>query len=158
MFALRGDQLRGHWSIGSNDVAWALDTARGSRNDLEQLVWRVLSGLKQLDVSADVRGPVKSPTLSVRSNLDQAVAGRLKAVVGEEVAKAEALARAKVDSIVSDKVAPVKQPIAAGQADATKRVTAERQRLDQVQADLQKQLERLTSGAVPGIKLPKIKL
>ncbi len=158
MFALRGDQLRGHWSIGSNDVAWALDTARGSRNDLEQLVWRVLSGLKQLDVSADVRGPVKSPTLSVRSNLDQAVAGRLKAVVGEEVAKAEALARAKVDSIVSDKVAPVKQQIAAVQADATKRVTAERQRLDQVQADLQKQLERLTSGAVPGIKLPKIKL
>ena len=158
VFALRGDQLRGHWSIGSNDVAWALDTARGSRNDLEQLVWRVLSGLKQLDVSADVRGPVKSPKLSVRSNLDQAVAGRLKAVVGEEVARAEALARAKVDSIVGDKVAPVKQRIAAVQADATKRVTAERQQLDQVQADLQKQLERLTTGAVPGIKLPKIKL
>jgi hypothetical protein len=139
-------------------VACALDTASGRRNDLVQLVWRVLSGLKQLDVSADVRGTVNAPTLSVRSNLDQAVAGRLKAVVGEEVARAEAMARAKVDSLVGEKVAPVKQRIAAVQSDATKRAAAERQRLDQVQADLQKQLERLTSGAVPGIKLPKIKL
>ena len=157
-FALRGDQLRGHWAIGSNDVAWALDTAGGRRNDLEQLVWRVLSGLKQLDVSADVRGSVKSPALSVRSNLDQAVAGRLKAVVGEEVAKAEALARAKVDSIVREKVEPVKQRIAAVQSDATGRVAAQRQQLDRVQADLQRQLERLSGGLAPGIKLPKIKL
>jgi predicted phage gp36 major capsid-like protein len=63
-----------------------------------------------------------------------------------------------VDSIVSDKVAPVKQRIAAVQSDATKRAATERQRLDQVQADLQKQLERLTAGLAPGIKLPKIKL
>jgi hypothetical protein len=79
-------------------------------------------------------------------------------VVGEEVARAEALARAKVDSIVSDKVEPVKQRIAAVQADATRRVAAEQQRLDQVEADLRKQLERLTGGLAPGIKLPKIKL
>ncbi|HET6578422.1 MAG TPA: hypothetical protein VFG66_08870, partial [Gemmatimonadales bacterium] len=67
-------------------------------------------------------------------------------------------ARAKVDSIVSDKVEPVKQRIAAVQADATRRVAAEQQRLDQVEADLRKQLERLTGGLAPGIKLPKIKL
>jgi uncharacterized protein (TIGR03545 family) len=157
-FALRGDRLQGHWSIGSNDVAWALDSAGGPRSDLEGIVWRVVSGLKQLEVNADVRGSVKAPTLSVRSNLDDAIAQRLKAVVGEEVAKAEALARAKVDSIVSDKVEPVKQRIAAVQADATKRVAEQRQQLDQVEADLQAQLKRLTGGLAPDIKLPKIKL
>jgi hypothetical protein len=157
-FALRGDRLQGHWSIGSNDVAWALDSAGGPRSDLEGIVWRVVSGLKQLEVNADVRGSVKAPTLSVRSNLDDAIAQRLKAVVGEEVAKAEALARAKVDSIVSDKVEPVKQRIAAVQADATKRVAEHRQQLDQVEADLQAQLKRLTGGLAPDIKLPKIKL
>jgi uncharacterized protein (TIGR03545 family) len=157
-FALRGDQLLGRWSIGSNEVAWALDSAGGRRNDLEQLVWRVVSGLKQLEVNADVRGTLKAPKLSVRSNLDEAIAQRLKAVVGEEVAKAEAMARAKVDSIVSDKVEPVKQRVAAVQADATRRVAEEQKRLDDVQADLQAELKRLTGGRAPDIKLPKIKL
>jgi uncharacterized protein (TIGR03545 family) len=157
-FALRGDRLLGRWSIRSDQVAWALDSAGGPRSDLEQLVWRVVSGLKQLDVNAQVSGTIKAPKLSVRSNLDEAIAQRLKAVVGEEVAKAEALARAKVDSIVADKVQPVKQRVAALQADATKRVTDEQARLDKVEADLQAQLKRLTAGLAPGIKLPKIKL
>jgi uncharacterized protein (TIGR03545 family) len=157
-FALRGDQLLGRWSIGSKDVAWALDSAAGRGSDLERLVWRVISGIKQLDVSAQVSGSLKAPRLSVRSNLDDAIAQRLKAVVGEEVAKAEALARAKVDSLVSDKVEPVKQRIAAVQAEATKRVADEQGRLDRVEADLQAQLKRLTSGLAPDIKLPKIKL
>jgi uncharacterized protein (TIGR03545 family) len=157
-FALRGDQLLGRWSIGSKDVAWALDSAAGRGSDLERLVWRVISGIKQLDVSAQVSGSLKAPRLSVRSNLDDAIAQRLKAVVGEEVAKAEALARAKVDSLVSDKVEPVKQRIDAVQAEATKRVADEQGRLDQVGVDLQAQLKRLTSGLAPDIKLPKIKL
>jgi uncharacterized protein (TIGR03545 family) len=157
-FALRGDRLLGRWSIGSNQVSWALDSAGGSRSDLEQVVWRVVSGLKQLDVKAQVSGTIKAPKLSVRSNLDEAIAQRLKAVVGEEVAKAEALARAKVDSIVNDKVEPVKQRVAAVQADATKRVADQQARLDKVEADLQAELKRLTAGLAPGIKLPKIKL
>jgi uncharacterized protein (TIGR03545 family) len=157
-FALRGDQLLGRWSIGSKEVAWALDSAGGPRSDLEQVVWRVVSGLKQLDVNAEVRGTIKAPTLSVRSNLDEAIAQRLKAVVGEEVAKAEAMARAKVDSIVSDKVEPVKQRIAAVQADATNRVAGEQKQLNDVQARLQAELKRLTGGLAPDIKLPKIKL
>jgi uncharacterized protein (TIGR03545 family) len=158
-FALRGDQLFGRWGIGSRNVAWALDSARGrSLNDLEGLVWRVVSGLKQLDVSAEVRGTVRAPRLSVKSNLDAAIAARLKAVIGEEVAKAEAMARAKVDSLVSDKVEPVKRQIAAVQTQATQRVATERQQLDKVQADLQEQLKRLTGALAPGIKLPKIKL
>jgi len=157
-FALRGDQLLGRWSIGSKDVAWALDSAGGPRSDLEQVVWRVISGLKQLDVNAEVRGPLESPALSVKSNLDDAIAQRLEAVVGQEVAKAEALARAKVDSIVNDKVEPVKQRIAAVQSDATRRVADQQQRLDKAQADLQAQLKRMTGGLAPGINLPKIKL
>ena len=158
LFALRGDQLLGRWSIGSNAVTWARDSAAGQGGDLEQIVWRVISGLKQLDVSAQVSGTIKAPRLAVKSNLDEAIAQRLKAVVGEEVAKAEAMARAKVDSLVADKVEPVKQRVAAAQAEATKRVADEQARLDQVQADLQAELKRLTGGLAPDIKLPKIKL
>ena len=88
-FALRGDRLLGRWSIGSQQVAWALDSARRGASDLERLVWRVVSGLKRLDVTPSWAGRSRRRSSSVRSNLDDAIAQRLKAVVGEEVAKAE---------------------------------------------------------------------
>jgi ABC-type phosphate transport system auxiliary subunit len=118
----------------------------------------VVSGLAELEVVAELTGSVGSPKLAVSSNLDKAISQRLQAVIGEEVAKAERQVRAKVDSLVSVKVEPVKRQIAAVQAEANQRVQAERQRLDQVEQQLQAELKRLTGGLVPGIELPKIKL
>jgi hypothetical protein len=127
-------------------------------NDIERVVWRVLSGLKNLEVVAELRGSVGSPRFSVSSNLDKAVAQSLQAVIGEEVAKAERMVRAKVDSLVADKVELVKRQIASVQAEANQRIQGERQRLDQVEQQLQAELKRLTGGLVPGLELPKIKL
>ena len=153
-----GAELKGRWAIQSQQVSWAVDTAGRSMNEIERLVWRVVSGLKDLEIVAELGGSVGSPKLSVSSNLDQAIAQRLQAVMGEEVAKAERLVRAKVDSLVADKVEPVKQQITAVQAEATQRIQGERQRLDQVEQQLQAELKRLTGGLVPGLELPKIKL
>jgi uncharacterized protein (TIGR03545 family) len=153
-----GDRISGRWAIASQQVRWAVDSAGRSLNDIERLVWRVVSGLSDLEVVAELGGSVRSPTLAVRSNLDQAIAQRLKAVMGEEIARAERLVRAKVDSLTADKVAPVKRQIASVQTEATQRVQAQRQRLDQVEQQLRAELKRLTSGLAPGIELPKIKL
>ncbi|MEZ0333835.1 MAG: TIGR03545 family protein [Gemmatimonadales bacterium] len=157
-FSLRNDQLRGRWGINSNQVAWALDSTGRRLNDLEGLVWRVVSGMKNLAVEAEVTGPVRAPRLSVLSNLDRAIADRLQAVIGEEVAKAEKMVRAKVDSVVADKVEPVKRQIADARAQAEQRLATEQKRLDEVEARLQAELKRLTGGLAPGITLPKIKL
>ena len=153
-----GAQLLGRWAISSQQVKWVADTAGRPLNDIERLVWRVVSGLSDLKVVAQLSGSVGSPKLAVSSNLDQAIADRLQAVIGEEVARAERLVRAKVDSLVAGKVEPLKRQIASVQAEANQRVAAERQRLDQVEQQLQAQLKRLTGGLVPGLELPKIKL
>ena len=116
------------------------------------------SGLSDLQVVADLSGSIASPKFSVSSNLDQAIAQQLKAVIGEEVAKAEKMVRAKVDSLVADKVEPVKRQVAAVQTESTKRIQAEKQRIDEVQKQLNAELQRLTRGLAPGIELPKIKL
>ncbi|MBA3894980.1 MAG: TIGR03545 family protein [Gemmatimonadales bacterium] len=155
-FSLRNDDLSGRWSIGSDQVAWALDTTDHRLNDLERLVWRVISGLKELSVDARVSGPLRSPKLSVSSNLDRAIAQRLEAVIGEEVAKAEKMVRAKVDSVVSARVEPVKRQVAEVRSEAEQRLAAERQRLDDVEKQLQAELKRLTGGLAPGIKLPRL--
>lgn len=153
-----GSQLFGRWAIGAPKVNWTADTSGGALNDLEGLVYRVISGLTDLQVVAELGGTVASPKLSVSSNLDKAIAQRLKGVIGEEVAKAEKMARAKVDSLVADKVEPIRRRVASVQAEANQRIQAQKQRLDEVQQQLQAELKRLTGGLVPGLELPKIKL
>ncbi len=153
-----GADLLGRWSIGSNKVSWIADTAGRKPNDLERLVLRTISGLNNLQVVAELGGSLAQPKFSVSSNLDQAVASRIQAVMGEAIAKAEKMVRAKVDSLVADKVEPVKRQIASVQSEATGRVQAEKQQLDEVEKRLNAELKRLTGGLAPGIKLPKIKL
>jgi hypothetical protein len=48
--------------------------------------------------------------------------------------------------------------VAAVQAEATQRIQTEKQRLDEVEKQLNEQLKRLTGGLAPGLELPKIKL
>jgi uncharacterized protein (TIGR03545 family) len=158
VFSMRGSALSGRWSVRANKVSWTADTAGRKANDIERLVWRVIGGLNDLSVVAQLGGTFSSPQLSIASNLDQAIAQRLKAVVGEEVARAERMVRAKVDSLVAEKVQPVKRQVAEVQTKAIQRIAGERQRLDQVEAELNAQLKRLTGGLAPGLELPKIKL
>ncbi len=157
-FGLSGDRVAGRWSISSDRVAWALDSTAPRLNDLEQIVWRVVSGLKQLSVDARVSGTVRAPRLSVSSNLDRAIAQRLEAVIGEEVAKAEKLVRAKVDSAVASAVAPVQRQIADVRTQAEARLGTQRGEVTGVERQLQAEIKRLTAGLAPGIKLPKLGL
>jgi uncharacterized protein (TIGR03545 family) len=155
-FALRNDQLSGHWSLASNQVAWALDSAGRKLNTLEGLVWRVVSGLKDLSVDARVSGGLRSPKLAVSSNLDRAIAQRLQAVIGEEIAKAEKMVQAKVDSAVAERVEPVRRQITEVRTQAESRLAGERKRVEDVERELQAELKRLTGSLAPGIKLPKL--
>jgi uncharacterized protein (TIGR03545 family) len=155
-FALKGDQIFGRWSIGSDQASWALDSAGRRLNDLETIVWRVLSGLKQLSVDARMSGTMRSPKLAVSSNLDRAIAQRLEAVIGEEVAKAEKMVRRKVDSLVTAKVEPVRRQVAQVRTQAEQRLGLEEKGLEDVEKQLQAEIKRLTAGLAPGIKLPKL--
>jgi uncharacterized protein (TIGR03545 family) len=159
-FSMRngGSQLLGRWAVSSNAVKWLPDTSGRQLNELERLVVRVVSGLNELQVEAELSGSIASPRFSVSSNLDKAIAQRLRAVVGEEVTRAEKMVRAKVDSLVADKVEPAKRQVAAVETQATGRIQAEKQRLEEVEKQLNAQLQRLTRGLAPGIDLPEIKL
>ncbi|MGZ8399503.1 MAG: hypothetical protein ACXWWN_10720, partial [Gemmatimonadales bacterium] len=53
-----GAELKGRWAIQSQQVSWAVDTAGRAMNDLERLVWRVVSGLKDLAIVAELGGSV----------------------------------------------------------------------------------------------------
>ena len=147
-FALRGDSIRARWAVRSTHVQWARDSA-AQGSTVTDLLWRTLSGISDLQVDAGVTGTLARPRLSVRSNLDEAIAARLRAMLGEEVAAAERRLRAEVDRQVDSVVAPVRARVAALQTEVTGRLAQQRGKLDQAQKDLESRLRELTRIRVP---------
>ena len=74
-------------------------------------------------------------------------------VAGEEVAKAEARARAMVDSVVALHVTPIRRRVSALEDSVNTRLEAGRNRLDQEKERLESVLRRLSGGLI-GVALP----
>jgi uncharacterized protein (TIGR03545 family) len=146
---LDGDQLSAHWRLRSGELAWVTDSMRIRQlNTVESLVVRVMAAVRDFDLTAELSGPVSAPRLAVRSNLDRAVATRLKEVAGEEVDRAMAKARAQVDRILEEKSAPVKARVTEVRTDAERRIADAKVRLDAERQKLDAQLKALTRGTV----------
>jgi uncharacterized protein (TIGR03545 family) len=150
-FALRGDAIDARWSVRSSRISWDRDSAAFGAGQINDLIWRTVSGISDLQVEARVTGTIASPRLQVRSNLDQAIAARLRAVLGEEVAAAERQLRAEVDRAVDAQVGPVRSRVTALQAEVTARIARERAPVDELQQQLEQRLRQLLPG---GIRLP----
>ena len=156
-FSMSGERIAGTWTLAAPSASWAADTSRvRGETSLEGLLWRVLRGLTDLKVRADLGGTLASPTLAVRSNLDEAVAGSLRAMLGEELARAEAKVREAVDKLVGPQVAALQAQYDTFMAEIAKRVPIEQGQLDVAEKRLAKEVKRLTSGALGGIQIPKL--
>ena len=152
---LDGDQIAARWTVRSSDVTWAVDSARArSLNTLESLVSRVITGLNDLEVTAELNGPVGAPALSVRSNLDREIAARIRTVAGEEVARAEQRVRAEVDRIVEERTAPVRARIAELRTEGEQRVADARARLEAERTRLDEQIRAVSGGLVTLPRIP----
>jgi uncharacterized protein (TIGR03545 family) len=155
-----GDRIAARWTMHAPGVSWQRTApngaaAAGVRSQMESLALRVIEGVDDLTVTADLTGDIAHPTLSVRSNLDQELADRLRAVGGEELAKAEAKVRAQVDQIVEAKVAPIRAKADSIRAEGEERVAEARARLDEEKAKLDERLKALLSAkGVLGLPIP----
>jgi len=156
-FTMSGDRIAGSWRLKAPSARWSADTTMvPGEHTPEGLLWRVVRGLTDLQVRADLGGTLSSPTLTVHSNLDDAVAGSLKSLFGEELARAEAKARAAVDKVVAMQVDALRAKYDAFTSDITKRVPVEQGQLQAADQRLAKEVKRLTAGALGGIALPKL--
>jgi hypothetical protein len=153
-FLLDGNNVSGRWSMRSTSLTWNVtDSARVRRlNLMESIVARALTGVKELEFTADISGTLDAPRLTVRSNLDRQVSDRLKAVVGEEVKAAEAKVRAQVNRLVEERTAPARAKVAEVRAEADRRIADARTRLDDEKRRLEERLKSLGGG----LPLPRI--
>lgn len=156
-FVMSGERIAGTWSLTAAAARWTADTSRlGGATSPGGLLWRVLRGLTDLQVRADLGGTLASPTLTVRSNLDDAIRGSLRSMLGEELERAEAKAREAVDKLVGPQVAALRGQYDTFMADLAKRVPLEQGQLDAADKRLAKEVKRLTTGALGGIQIPKL--
>jgi uncharacterized protein (TIGR03545 family) len=152
----RGGDIDVRWLIHSTNVAWTRLADSGATaaapGQADALLWRIVSAVKNVEIETRLAGTLERPALSVRSNLGAEVARGLKKEIGAQVAHAEQVARARVDSAVQGQVAAAQQRLGSVQNDVQARVAGQRGELDAVRADLEKQLRSLTGG----IGLPKL--
>lgn len=151
---LAGDSILARWTLQSDRVEWSRhDRASAIPPAVETLLWRVLSGVPALSISAQLTGTIRQPHIEVSSNIGPAIERRLRAVAGEEVAKAEARARAMVDSVVAIHVTPIKRRVSALKDSVDSQLQAGQSRLDQEKQRLDELLRRLSGGLI-GVALP----
>ena len=151
-----GDRVAARWTIHAPGVTWRRTDSiatGGVKNTMQSLALRVIEGVNDLEIVADLTGEIAKPSLAVRSNLDRLLAERMRAVAGEEIAKAEAKARAQVDRIVEEKPAPLRAKADSLRAQGEQLVADARARLDEEKKKLVERLKALlpTGGL---IKLP----
>ena len=145
-FRLDGDRIHGSLSLATTGITWRSDSGR-VLNSKEQLLARVLEGVADLDVRAQVGGTIAAPTLAISSNLGDVLAGRMRAIVGEEAAKVEAKLRAQVDAEVGPRIAAARQQVAEIQAQVDAQVRSAQAQLDTQKRVLQ---DRLSAIRLPG--------
>ena len=147
-FTLNGDTIHARFAIRSSNVHWTRDSTLANTT-IGDLIWHTVSGISNLDVEARLSGALHKPDLAVRSNLDQAIAAGLRAVLGEQVAAAEKQVRDRVDALINDKVGPVRARVNDVQTQAQPQVAQQRARLDELQKQLEQRLRELTRIRLP---------
>ncbi|HSH74440.1 MAG TPA: TIGR03545 family protein, partial [Longimicrobiales bacterium] len=108
-FSLRrtGEQIEARLDWASTDLSWSraggqapsatppqLGTAEWARD----LVWRTLTGIERVELGMGLSGTLERPSLSVTSNLGEAVGSSLRRELGEQIQQAETRLRQEVDS------------------------------------------------------------
>lgn len=159
-----GNVLEARWYVRTIQPVWeklvkgegetGKDPVSQVRGFGEDLLWRTVSGMREVEIETQVRGTLTNPSFSVKSNVGTEVARALRQAVGAQVAKAEAQVRAKVDSAVAVQVAAAREKVDEVKAQALAKIEAQRAELEKVQADLEQKIRDLTPRLPGGIRLP----
>ena len=150
----RGEQLSGEWTWRAPRVIWVRDSLRVVTADartafVEDMLWRAMQRIDSVEIVATFGGTIKDPTLAVRTNVANAVGNALREQLGEEVKKAEAQVRARVNQLVDAEVGKARTKAEQVKTAATQRVMDERARLEAQRVALEARLRELTR--IPGI-------
>jgi uncharacterized protein (TIGR03545 family) len=151
-----GDQITARLDWVSTDIGWvraggqpATSPRVGTAEWARELVWRTLNGIERLELGMGLEGSIESPSMSVTSNVGQALAASLQRELGQQIADAEARIRQEVDDRIQPLVQEARGRVDAVRTEVADRVQARRQEVEELRQRLEARVEDLTS-ALPG--------
>jgi uncharacterized protein (TIGR03545 family) len=153
-----GEDIDASLRVVSGDVSWTrpatlppADAPRpspGTREWALDLVWRTLTGVRQVEIDMGLRGSIANPSLTVSSNLGQALAESLQRELGAQIAEAEARVRAEVERHIQPVLEDARTRVEGIRTGIADRVAGERQEIDALRARLEQRVNELGRGIV----------
>jgi polyhydroxyalkanoate synthesis regulator phasin len=160
-FSLRriGNRIDARLRWASTDLGWSrvglagsLGAERpqiGTAEWARDLVWRTLVGIERVELDMGLQGELESPSLTVSSNLGEAVAQSLRRELGEQIQEAEAQLREEVDRRIQPLVQDARARIESVRTEVADRVAAQRAEIDALRARLEARVQQLTGNLNP---------
>ncbi len=161
-FARSGAEINGFWRVRAPGATWTRSadsvTAAGpaprigSEAWAEALVWRAMSGVRDVTIEARFRGLLTSPDLTLSTNVGAAVADAVRRELGAEIDRVERQVRGEVDRRVGAATAEARAKAAALETEVQQRAAAVQQQLDEARQQLEQRLREMQDRA--GLRLP----
>jgi len=160
-FELRrvGEQIDARLRWASSDLGWsrasgsapATPPALGTAAWARELVWSTLTGIERVELTMGLQGTLERPSLTVASNLGEAVAASLRRELGAQIDQAEARLRQEVDARIQPLVQDARNRVQAVRTEVADRVAAQRAEVDDLRARLEARVQELASSVPAGI-------
>ncbi|MGH7590560.1 MAG: hypothetical protein ACREL2_03905, partial [Gemmatimonadales bacterium] len=150
VIVLRNGGIRGRWSVTAPKVSWVRDSTANNAGTVDQLIGKVLQGVGTLSLDAELSGTLAAPQVTVRSNVGDAVAQGVSAMLGQAAKDAEAKARAEVDRQVGPQVAAAKAKVTEVQQQGATLAADAQSKLEDQRKTLEARLQGVAKSSLPG--------
>jgi uncharacterized protein (TIGR03545 family) len=134
------------WDSEDEEAPGAAAPPIGSAEWGRRLVERSIADLGSIQLEMGLSGAITSPSLSVSSNIGQAIAASLRREVGAEVAAAEARLRGEVDERIQPVVSRAISAVDSLTTGVGAQLGANREEVAALRARLESRIEELRGG------------
>ncbi len=130
---LVGDDFAFNINLTASSVKFLFANEAGNIDVISKATRSVFDSIDKLQISAGISGRIDNPKLNIRSNVDEILARRVQALIGESVRAARTEIRNRVTSMTESK----KQALSAFINKNRQEITGQ---LDQIQKDVDEKL------------------
>ena len=145
-----GEELSLGWGLASGSISWAAAEGR-QQSRIESILWQSVSRLDSLAVDVRLRGELPNLSLSVSSNLADAVARSLREQLGAEIESARARVRSEVEQRIAGPVGEASSAVTTIETDVRQRVEGLRTELAELRGRLEAEVRRLAGIGGAGL-------
>jgi len=130
------------------------DTRIGSRAWADDLLWRAVSGVSDVQIDVRLSGDIRHPDVHVASNVGDVIAQSLRRELGAEVQRAETEVRARVNALVEGEMTRAQTAVDSLRSKVTDQIAPQAARVTELEAQLEQEIRNLTRRLPGGVRIP----